>query len=263
MWPGTCWSSRSSEPQLHPVVVDDPKTEPGQIAHGVKSHQRVVRAGLYAEVAADVTRVQILVGQGRQLRQQRGLRAARPKRSSKSEGRTRWSPSARQRANRWPRLCRAAGRPGWCRRPTSCPRVIRSAATRPVPEQRAQVAAAGIVEHVHSGEGQSILGRRHDARLVLAVEGVSAVGRCIRVGSRLRCPERSEPGGDRRSAHARPVPAKPSRRAAGDGSAAQRGRRSVATLRRPARHLRQRLGEGLDLGRERAALGVEHREYST
>ena len=98
----------------------------------------------------------------------------------------------------------------------------------PVPEQGAQVAAAGAVEDVHGGEGQPILGRRHDAGLVLAVEGVCAVGGGIRVGSRLRCPERTESGGDRCSAER------------------QAGPRQAETTEQPA--TAQRCGEGGGVG---------------
>ena len=54
-----------AETELHPVVVDHAQPEPGQVAHGVKGHERVARAGLDAQVAADVVRVEVLVGQRR------------------------------------------------------------------------------------------------------------------------------------------------------------------------------------------------------
>ena len=70
----------AAEPELHPVVLDHAHADPGQVPHGVERHQRVVRAGLDAQVAAGVVRVQVLVRQGRQLGQ-RGRASGRPART--------------------------------------------------------------------------------------------------------------------------------------------------------------------------------------
>jgi hypothetical protein len=51
-------------------------TDPGQIPHGVEGHERIVGAGLDAQIAAGVVGVEVLVGQRRQVGQ-RGRLARR------------------------------------------------------------------------------------------------------------------------------------------------------------------------------------------
>ena len=54
-------------------MLDHAHAEPGQVAHRVEGDQRVVGAGLDAQVAAGVVGVEVLVGQRRQLGQRGGL----------------------------------------------------------------------------------------------------------------------------------------------------------------------------------------------
>jgi hypothetical protein len=44
-------------------VLHDPHADPGQVPHGVEGDQRVVGAGLDAQVPAGVVRVEVLVRQ--------------------------------------------------------------------------------------------------------------------------------------------------------------------------------------------------------
>ena len=50
-----------AEPELHPVVLDSAEAQAGEVPDGVKRDQRVVGAGLDAQVAADVFGVEVLV----------------------------------------------------------------------------------------------------------------------------------------------------------------------------------------------------------
>ena len=229
----------------------------------MEGHQRVVRAGLDAEVAADVVGVEVLVRQRRQVGQQRRLLRCQPE-AVVEEGRP-VADGDGEAAHR-----RADGLAGVERRVVEVGVVADQLAPRhPLGRRRSSPSAGSRrsprvvpVEHVHGREGQPVLGRRDDAGLVLAVEGVGPVGGRVRVGARLDgSPKGPSAGGDRRTAEGQTGPRQAEtaeQRAPAQWSGAG------GTVRRPcsgdlARHLRQRLGEGLDLGRQRTALRVEHR----
>jgi hypothetical protein len=53
----------TAEAELEPGVLDDPHADPRQVPDRVEGDQRVVRAGLDAQVPAGVVGVEVLVGQ--------------------------------------------------------------------------------------------------------------------------------------------------------------------------------------------------------
>ena len=60
---------RASEAELRPADGHRAAADPREVAHGVEGDLRVVRAGLDAEVAVAARRVELVAGQGGQVRQ--------------------------------------------------------------------------------------------------------------------------------------------------------------------------------------------------
>src|SRR5580698_2665836 len=160
----------TAEAELHPVVLDDPHADPGQVADGVEGHEGVVCAGLDAQVAAGVAGVEVLVGQRRQLAESRGLAVgeAEPvieQRRSIAEGDGQLGD---RRADGLARVDWRRVGPGVL--PDELPRGHGGGRGRPRPEQVAQVGAGSAGDDVERAERQPVLGRSGDAGLVRPVE---------------------------------------------------------------------------------------------
>ena len=64
---------RTPEAELRPAHRDGPEADPGEVADRVDRHLGVLRAGLHADVAARLRRVELVTGEVRQVAQRLGL----------------------------------------------------------------------------------------------------------------------------------------------------------------------------------------------
>ena len=235
----------AAEAELRPAHRDRAEADPGQVADRVHGDLRVVRAGLDAEVAVRLLRVEHV---GREVRQ-RAQRLRLPVGEAEAvlavlvaEERRTEAEGDRQPARvaaRSPRRCRPAA--GWSA-PRSAPispadRPARHPVGRlgPGRQQRDQLGprAGGDVER---REVQPVLGRRGDAGLVLAAERVGVA----RVGARLAVGGGRPAGGERAGGQA----------GGGDTAADQTAARDPGQDSTAAGELRERLGERVDGVRE-------------
>ena len=235
-----------AEAELHPVVLDDAHADPGHVAHGVERDERIVGAGLDAQIAAGVVGVKILVGQRRELGERGRLAGGQ----AEPVVEQRWPVADRDRQPGHRRPDRLAGvdrrrvrlrvladQPagGHVRR-SPCPRV----------QQVPDVGGARPGDGVQRAEREPVLGRCGDAGLVRSVERdrlVAAVGSgrsAVLPGEVAGQAARQHPG----ARHSRPGEQPPPGRPGPLGRSSPLGRNRV-------------LGRGRVLGRPRP-LGFVH-----
>ena len=169
---------RAAEAELRPAHHDAATAEARQVAHRVERDLRVVGAGLDAEVAAALRRVERVLGERRQLLQRGGALALEAEAALLEQRRADAERDREPRRRQPDRLARVVGRRvrvvvGRARRQSGGHQRRR---LRPRPQQVGEILAR-VGDDVERREVQPILSGRGDARLVRPVERDRVAGR--------------------------------------------------------------------------------------